>query len=613
MDRIYTRRQSVIAFLLIFVLLFSVNINIAVPHTAVHSETPMAQLQTADKTVSAENKNLQPQTVQLSADASAQNDDTPKTDEKSPITDTSVLSDDILEDTKENITETQGGYEEKEGVTVIPATLNNTMRDSLPSIISTKIYTFSVEARGAVIYAFNHTELTESSCLWYITLYEEYSPDGTENSVEYRVLNRATYENIGVGVKSAAIGVMPGNYRIAVECVSGYTDLKYDMAIGFAETSFYEAEPNNTQTRYNELPLGRTINGAASVLPGGEADTDNYMFRITEKGYTVLYFEHDNDAENVKDNIAWRITLTDAYGKEYFYTSSSMEAASINSGIMGLPEGYYFVSVGSHIYSNVSYSLNVSFTKDSATEAELNETPDTADPIAINTEKIGSLTSRFSAADRDYFSFTMENDGFVVINFIHEALAEEKDGWNISVIDKKGKTVFSTVSDWNVATLQSPNIGLPAGDYFIRIDSDNIYHNSMVYRLILLTVQNTNWETEPNNSPADADSIVFGEAINGTMIETGVDYDRDWFAFAIEEEKDIKVSFDHIKSQEADKEGWHISILDESGNIIATKASDWNDDEVIIRHKLHAGKYYVLIETGLYFNSDRYILTVTNE
>lgn len=612
MNRIYTCKQAFIAVLLIFVLLFSVNINIAAPQTSVHSAKPLAQNTSKEEIVKAENIKPKTETALLSAsNTDRTKTDTYKQTDSAPISDSSVSTDDILSDTQENITETQSGYTEKDGVSIIPATLNNTMRDSLPSIISKKVYTFSVDSRGAVVYAFNHTEQTETSCLWYITLYEEYSPDGTGSTIEYRILNRATYENIGVGVKSSAIGVLPGNYRIEVECISGYTDIKYDMAIAFAETAFYEAEPNNTQKRYNELPLGRTVNGAASVLPNGEADADCYLFRITDTGYTVLYFEHEADTENLKDNIAWRITLTDTAGKEYFHTSSSMEAASLNSGVMGLPAGYYFVTVSSHIYSNVSYSLNVSFTKDSAIESEPNETPETATPININTEKIGSLTPRYSAADKDYFSFTMENDGFVIINFIHEALTEAKDGWNISVLDSKEKTVYSSVSDWSEATLQTPNIGLPAGDYFIKIDSDNIYHNNMVYRLILLTVQNTNWETEPNNSPADADIIALGETINGTMIETGVDYDRDWFALTLDADKEITVSFDHIKSQEADKEGWHISILDESGNIINTRTSDWDDDEVIIKQNLHSGKYYILIETGLYFNSDRYILTVS--
>lgn len=510
----------------------------------------------------------------------------------------------------ENINNIELSPVAKEGTTIVPATLNNVMLDNLPSIIAKKVYTFSIDTRGALKYVFNHTKITEKNCLWHITLYEEYSPDGTGKNVEYRVLNRTSYESIGKGVQSSSIGVYPGNYRVEVECVSGYTDAKYQLAIGFAETSFYEAEPNNTASRYTELPLNRTINGSASVLPNGKSDTDYYLFRITETGYTVLYFEHENDSANSKDNVAWRITLTDEKGNEYFYSPSTMGKSMINSGIMGLPPGYYFVTVNSHMYSNVEYKLNVSFTKDSAIEKELNDTPKTANPIKINTEKVGSLTSRDKASDRDYFSFTMEQDGFVVIDFIHEAMTEEKDGWNVSILSADDKLIYSSVSKWNQAVLQSPNVGLPKGNYYIRIDSDNLYHNSMVYKLVLMTVQNSDWETEPNNTPTDADILKLGTSINGTMIETGVDYDRDWYKITTTKTSEIKVTFNHIKTEESGKEGWIISLVDNGGNVIESVSSDWNEEEITFSSDLVAGSYYVLVETGLHFNSNRYVLTV---
>ena len=535
-----------------------------------------------------------------------------KEEETMPGIDNSVSPDDVIpeEDNEDDVVDAGDGYKEKDGVTVIPALLNNFMRDSLPSLISKKAYTFSVDQRGVVIYAFNHVENTEQSCLWYITLYEEYSPDGTGKTVDYRVINRTSYEKVGTSVQSAAIGVLPGNYRVEVECISGFTEDKYNIMVGFAENFYYEAEPNDTNTRYNELSLGVTLNGSASVLPGGKADVDTYLFRITEKGYTVLYFEHENDDANVKDNIAWRITLTDMNGNEYFYTTSKMEKAMLNSGVMGLPEGYYFITVSSHMYTNVAYSLNVSFTKDSAVEQEFNDSFETAERIEVNTEKIGSITSRYSVADRDYFAFTMNNDGFIVLDFIHKATADDKDGWNISVLDVNGKTIYSSVSNWNQEILQTPNIGLTKGDYFIRIDADDIYHNSMVYRLILLTVQNTNWETEPNNIPAEADILQPGIAINGAMVESGVDYDRDWYKISVESEREISVSFGHIRTQEAGKEGWIVSLVDSNGNIIRKTSVDWDVEETKITATVGAGEYYILVETGLYFNSNRYILTV---
>ena len=608
MHNVKSMKHSFITMLLVVVFAFSLPVNLLAKNSEKTDETSgvIGNLQTYTADIPDKNN-----IVPLQTNSPAVNSNVYKEEETMPGNDTAVSPDDVIPDINtDDVVDAEDGYKEQNGVTVIPAVLNNFMRDSLSSIVSKKVYTFTVDERGVILYAFNHTENTQKSCLWYITLYEEYSPDGTGKTIDYRVINRTSYEKVGTAVKSAAIGVLPGNYRVEVECISGFTQDKYNIMIGFAENFFYEAEPNDTNSRYNDLPLNVTMNGSASVLPDGKSDTDTYLFRITEKGYTVLYFEHEDDAENIKDNVAWRITLTDEAGNEYFYTSSTMEKAMLNSGVMGLPEGYYYVTVSSHMYSNIAYSLNVSFVSDSAIESEFNDTQETAERIEVNTEKVGSITSRYSVADRDFFTFTMENDGFVVVDFIHEATADDKDGWNITILDSNGKTIYDSVSNWNQEILQTPNIGLTKGDYFIRIDSDDIYHNSMIYRLILLTVQNTNWETEPNNTPAEADILQLGTTINGAMVETGVDYDRDWFRVSIDTARELNVSFGHIRTNEAGKQGWIVSVLDTSGNIVKSVSVDWDVEEVDFAVNAGAGDYYILIETGLYFNSNRYILSV---
>lgn len=554
-------------------------------------------------------------TVFLSADteenadiALAENDYESKSE--LPGGSTAVVPDEVLPDTDASEEVDYAVNEEKEGVNIIPVKINNSIRDSLSSVISENVYTFTVDERGAIIYAFNHNQSEARECMWYITLYEEYSPDGTGSTVDYRELERVSYSTVGTVCQSTVTGVSPGNYRIAVECISGFTSDKYDLAIGFATVDNYEIEPNNSKNRYTELSLDVTLNGSAGTYGSNENDVDWYMFQITETGYAVLYFEHETDTSaSSANNIAWRVQLTDMQGNEYFYTTSDMNAASINSGIIGLTPGYYFVAVYSHVHSGVSYALNVSFTKDSAIERERNDTPELATPIKVNTETVGALTAKNDTSDRDYYSFTMENDGFIVLDFIHEALSESHDGWHITVMNENGDTAYTSVSNWNQNILQSPNIGLTAGNYYILIDSDNIYHSSIVYRLILLTVQDGTWESEPNNTPSAADIITLGTPVNGTLIETGVDFDKDYYSVQVNSTGTLQISFNHIRSGEADKEGWIISVIDKDGNVISEAASDWDSEELTFTANLEAGTYFILVETGLFFNSSRYILT----
>lgn len=613
MKKEFSLKNAAVALVLAFVLAFSMPVGI-VSHTAQqNSPSPSGNMTAGMQSLSVENE-TQPQEQHTVITPDINTDDY-REEETMPGNDTMLSPDEILPDEDSGVTEMPSDDETQvqEGVTVVPAKLNNIMRDSLANIISKKVYTFTAEKRSAVVYAFNHVNVTETSCLWYITLYEEYSPDGTGKTTDYRILNRMSYTSIGVGERSATIGILPGNYRVEVECITGYTEDKYDIVIGLTETDDYETEYNNSLSRYTELPLNKTLHGSASVFPDDDPDEDYYLFRVTDVGYTVLYFDHEADPEGMNGAVAWRIRVTDMQGNEYYYISSGMDKAMINSGVMGLPPGYYYVTVSSHVFSNITYSLNVSFSKDSAIESELNDTPESADIIAVNTEKIGSLTARGDKSDRDYYVFTMEKDGFVVIDFIHEALTESNDGWNITVTAQDGRVAYNTVSDWNQPVLQSPSIGLTAGTYYIGIDSDNLYHSSIVYRLILLTVESTGWETEPNNSTDTADVIEVGSSVNGTMVEMGTDYDKDYFALDISVAGTLSVAFGHIVVDEPDKEGWIVSVVDADGNVVSTITSDWDSPAEVLTAQVDAGRYYILVETGLYFNTSRYVFATALE
>lgn len=611
---------SFIAVAMAVILAFSGQISMLAPgavsisEKSVGSESDMtvSTVQLTDSTD--DTTDISAQTVSLSSDSSIADvvvsDNNYKSEETIPGGSSAVKPEDVLPDIEESEDIDTDINEERDGVTIIPVKINNSIRDSLSSVISENIYTFSVDERGVIIYAFNHIDSQVRDCLWYITLYEEYSPDGMGKTSDYRELERVTYSSVGTACQSASIGVAPGNYRISVECISGFTGDRYELAIGFAQADNYELEPNNSKSRYTELSLDVTLNGSAGTYGSDENDIDWYMFEVTETGYAVLYFEHEADTTaSSSTNIAWRVRLTDLQGNEYFYTTSGMDKTMINSGVMGLKPGYYFVTVYSHVFSGVTYALNVSFTKDSAIEREFNDSAETATPINVNTETVGSLTARNDAADRDYYSFTMENDGFVIIDFIHEALSEAKDGWHITVMSENGDIAYSSVSDWSQNVHQSPNIGLTAGKYYVLIDSDNIYHSNIIYRLILLTVQDGTWESEPNNMPSSADVISVGSVVNGTLIETGIDYDMDYYSLQVDKSGTLQVSFNHIRSDEADKEGWIISVIDKDGNVISSATSDWNSEEITFTANLEAGTYFILVETGLFFNSDRYMLT----
>lgn len=610
MKRETTPASAFIAVVMTVVLLFTTQFQIAAPAFYIQSDD-------ADSTAARMNRKIETQEMKdllspdtLAASYGRVHTELPK-HTGSPISPDDVLSD-IFDSVGDDITENEPIRPvEKEGVSIIPAQVNNIIRDSLASVISSNVYTFSLEDRGVVVYAFNHTDSEAKSCLWNITLYEEYSPDGSGKKIAYRELNQTEYTTVGTGVQSAAIGVLPGNYRLVVECITGFTADKYDVAIGFAAADNYEIECNDSMTRYTYLPLDKTFGGSVSEFSNdAKKDEDWFMFEITDKGYTVLYFDHEADTDNTAQNVAWKISITDSDGREYYAADSTMNTTELNSGIMGLPEGYYFVSVKSHIRSGKPYTLTVAFTADSAIETELNDSPETAVPLTANAEMIGSLTQRDTVSDRDYYTFTMEHDGFITLGFTHEALSEQHDGWNVTILSENGRVIFREVSDWTQSVLQTPEIGLAAGRYYVLVDSDNLYFSSIVYRLVLIQTENSHWESEPNNTAEDADELTLGVTVNGTMTAIGVDFDKDYFKFIADSAGEISISFGHIVTDEKNKEGWIISLVNADGTVVACKKSYWDTFETTFTADVNPGEWYILVETGLHFNSSAYILNV---
>lgn len=516
----------------------------------------------------------------------------------------------ILPDDNSPVIEVPSQSQGNRGETIVPVKINNVIRDSLPNSVAKNIYTFTLDQRGMIVYAINHKNSDVKKCNWNVRLLEEYSPDGMGKTTAFREIEHLTYAEIGMGASSQSIGVAPGNYRIVVECYSGYIADKYDLAIGFSPEENFEIEPNDTMSRYTEMPLGKSFYGSASNHSDGSNDIDFFMFRVTDKGYSVLYFDHERDPKGQNNVVSWKISIINAEGYEYFCTTSGMDKASINSGIMGLEPGYYFVKIESRVHSVVTYTVNVSFTADTAVETEPNDTMPQATPLMPKAERVGSLTKRDGVADRDYYTFTMEQNGFVFLNFLHSALQSDDEGYRISILAENGSTIYSDTSLWSTSVMTTPKIGIPQGKYYILIDSDNLYHTDTSYRLIFDCEYNNSWETEQNNTTDTADAINLNSKINGTLVEIGTDYDADYFTFNIENETRLKVTFSHTFINEADKEGWIVTLRDENGNAIKTGASDWDDGEMQFAQTLSPGKYYISVETGMYFNSVAYELKI---
>lgn len=485
---------------------------------------------------------------------------------------------------------------------------NNTVTDSLRFSGDSRAHLLTVENRGTLRLRFSFGSIEATGTPWIVYLYENYSSDGSDNLDSYRIITRF---NIGASTDSASsetVGLYPGKYIVVVTTGNVVSTAKYTLTAEFKNGIAWEAEPNDTVTRYNELGVNVKVGGASSDKIGG--DTDIFMLTLPKKGIVNIIFEHSDEK---LPQVGWIVTLADLDGNIIYQTRSYYKDTVIESGEIGLDKGNYSVTVESHILSAVDYYITCNYEVIDTYETELNDTPETANSIPVNSDGggiSGSLTDKTTVADRDYYYFDLESAGVVSFRFIHRDYIRDRDGWNISLVDSNGKVYYRAISRWKDMSVVSPQIGLDKGRYYLIVSSENMLLNSGTYILGVTYAAGDNWESEDNNTLETADVLPLNTEIFGALVNSVTDYDVDNYVFELNRTTAVKFIFSH-NAAEQDYNGWKISVYNENGTRINYFSSKWSDGSISTDlMNLGNGKYYITVETGERFNEGKYSITV---
>ena len=413
---------------------------------------------------------------------------------------------------------------------------------SLASSDSVNIYAFTLENRSVFSYKVTHEEIAGAAG-WKFSLYGEYYVNGDGTDISYRLIDTLNTTANSVD-SSSEIGLPAGEYRLVVTKGNAFTSAEYQIDAVKKDTNKYEMECNDNIYRYTEIYSSVPVMGSASLFSDRQ-DEDWFLFRMYQDGFVELKFEHPTVKD--KTSVCWQVIFYKEDGTE-LYSVNSLFTDSVNkSGTIGLTEGNYYVLVKNRVYADMTYTLTLTRTDDLTFENEKNDTKETANSIQLNSTVMGAITSLISGIDRDYFRFNVEKPGFVVLDFAHEPIngAEDKQGWNYSILDDNGELLYSGVSDLSDDVSASPVIGLDIGTYYVLIDSEDLYHDSEKYYLTLNFTESGEWETEFNNSFTKADTLEMGKTVFGLLSDLGTDYDFDYYTFTLTNETDIDVTFSH--------------------------------------------------------------------
>ena len=368
--------------------------------------------------------------------------------------------------------------------------LNKPVTDNLPKSDSVRYYKVELDKPGNVVLRFTHGNVEKIGESWSITMY-----DSTEAIVQ-------SFDSKGTETVSESINtyLSAGTYYVRVNTRYNiyHSDSDYTLTVNFTEnTGGFEIEPNNTRDKATLISeVNKPIVGNLRTRD----DVDWYSITLQKPGRIVLHFTHGN-VEKIGES--WTITMfdsTEAVVQSFDSKGTETVSESINTY---LSAGTYYIRINARYnmyHSDKDYSLTVNFTENTGGfEIEPNDVMEKATPIReINKPITGNLSL---SSDVDWFKFTIENPGNIVMGFAHGNAEKFGESWMIKLFDGTGKELLTYASKGDVTTGESDSVSLGKGEYYVKVAVGyTMYYSNLDYNLTIKSSVAT------FTKPADVDS-----------------------------------------------------------------------------------------------------------
>ncbi len=179
------------------------------------------------------------------------------------------------------------------------------------------------------------------------------------------------------------------------------------------------------------------------------------------------------------------------------------------------------------------------------------------------------------------------------VNFTHQSVNNANALWEIHLYDNQYKQLQYRTSTGKERGRELAETGLPAGTYYIKINGCSRWNwSDAPYQLTVNYTAASGWESEWNDSFETADSIGFGTAVNGTMMESE---DEDYYKITVPQAGYVKVNFTH-ESVNSSNALWGISLYNDQYEQLQYRTSIGKERGTELTGVgLVAGTYYIKI------------------
>ena len=255
-----------------------------------------------------------------------------------------------------------------------------------------------------------------------------------------------------------------------------------------------EKEPNDTIVTANTISVNTVVNGTTH----SNDYNDWYKFTINQDGYVWIDFTHDYGKGSYD---VYLYSYDGTYEEKHmdFEIYDSQEKKS--SAKQGLSAGTYYVLVsrGDLYITNSNYSLKVNFKAANDWEKEFNDTIVTANTISAGKTVFGSTHSEDW---KDWYKFTINQDGYVWIDFTHDY---GKGSYDVYLYSYDG-TYEEKHMDFEIYDSQekksSAKQGLSAGTYYVLVSRGDLYITNSNYSLkVNFSTSSGGGSTAPSKTP----------------------------------------------------------------------------------------------------------------
>lgn len=236
---------------------------------------------------------------------------------------------------------------------------------------------------------------------------------------------------------------------------------------------------------------------------------------------------------------------------------------------VGLKKGTYYVKITSDTYFyNENYPVKFTLTDTGigTYEIENNDSPNTATPIVLNKQYTGSIQWSYGQ-DTDYYKFELTKAGKVNIALSRVPGTQ----WNLEVFSELNKEYaydqFTTNGNEFASGVESVDIGLPKGKYYIKVSSEKNTFN-VPYKLKVTYKSTDSFETEYNDTIPTAMPIKLNKTYSA-VINNSSDNDTDVFKFNVPSSGNVKFTMTQLAGVR-----WNVYIYNTAGTELLDFSTD---------------------------------------